>query len=1267
MSRHIDIKQKQATSSSSTIATTYSNMTSSGSSSNTNNTVSGEDSRRKPRFNDSFDQPEEPFECDVSAILPVKRTGLPMSDYEDSEADSFNSDDDDYDINDQDKESFAPSEASSLQQGLDQHSHQHQQRQERESSHRQQQQDDIQARYLDLETVWSTPQLDGGGDYVDAQADHYLYQQVHGDHHQQHQEHEQDLKSNHIYSSHLYHDDELMGGHARLSTIAEISELPSINITTTRHHLQRHENAQSGPVVISGDLALEDLYVEGQDDLLNEEIRQQLMANLKPTDILGPLHETHDFKLSSLTHRRHPSEHEPERAQDQGHEYQERQEQQQEEEEREYPEKEAIRSEQSFERGEGESDLSSGELALKREFEAMFGSRGAIDSERGSDASGLLVYDNSEDMYQQDGDEDDEDEFFDEDDDEDDEDEEYYAMLDLNGGGGNMILGNNIPRKPRVLAPPAGSRLPVPGSAIKQKVPLALQSNIVSRVPAAKSSPCPPHPSIAPPPTQHAAAQRANQPPSTSSLRTVPASGLRVPQVAAKRAVSPPSVPTTATATTAPTTPRVSASQSLKASTSILDGLYAEDEQEQDAQPKESSGAVRARQYAEEILRREKRESELAAAATQGAPMPSMLRPPSKIPSRTGVLPQMPVENDVHMLQWDAATPLATTIAAPRSISVSTAKASSITPPKKSAHSSIATTTAKHTQPFTPASKSPSMPASTSDSAGRSSPRPAARLATSMVSTKGKEQARISKTDIPRISGSSSPRSRPTSMYTTTTERQSPSVSRSASPVGNGGRMGGLRSSMYEHPTRSPAMSRNVSPLGGAARLNNGLRSSMYEQSTTKCSPLDTEETPLKTSTLHRQSSKEKRNSVGSQERQDVEPVVRRTSYERKLQLQRELEEIEAEEAEEAELQLKAAQKDAIALERHIADAKKLSLRAVNAERERAQDPRRRSSRDLPSSSEYHHQSPHHRRSSERERESSAPASPLTPLSPRSPRSSGGISSKRSSLYSMHGDRLVPTLEESCKQLAKIRQDIAELREEIHQDQPEDSLSPRLPPSFVAGAAMAGRSSSSKRHSVREREEEFHGRRQSTDERRASYAHETTRLQQLGLGRSDSYNSSSVPSSPETKSASPPKRQLFGDILGKLSMSVSSRPAASSSSSHHHHHHHHHQNSRGSGSAESVVGTADGCPAQIRPKELRFSSSIAGEVQGFVTLFNRSRRQMRFEILRPAGITVMPGFGVIQPGRDQRLTVHLAENRGPGRVVVELDGEWLVPFGVAFD
>lgn len=182
------------------------------------------------------------------------------------------------------------------------------------------------------------------------------------------------------------------------------------------------------------------MFVEGQEEAENaeEEVRLQLMANLKPTDILGPIHETRDFQLSSLTgpgrqwerQDQHVPQDEEEHLNDQN---------------MEDDEEDKNSQHDSFVREDGESDLSSTALALKREYEALFGSKGAIDSERsGSDANGLLGYDNSDDLYPRgDDDEDDDDDFFgDEDDEEADEaEEEFYAMLDLNGGVGNMILG----------------------------------------------------------------------------------------------------------------------------------------------------------------------------------------------------------------------------------------------------------------------------------------------------------------------------------------------------------------------------------------------------------------------------------------------------------------------------------------------------------------------------------------------------------------------------------------------------------------------------------------------------------------------------------------------------------------------------------------------------------------------------------------------------------------------------------------------------------
>jgi len=215
---------------------------------------------------------------------------------------------------------------------------------------------------------------------------------------------------------------------ARLSTIAELSELPSMSVAHQRIHSRPIDQAPRR------DLALEDLYVEGQEEMeREEEIHKQLIANLKPTDILGPLHETHDFHLSSLTGK--------------GRDWEERRDQQQDEQDEQQREDEEDRS---LFRQEGESDLSDSALALKREYEALFGSRGAIDSERsGSDVTGLMGYQHHDDKLDEDEGELDEDEGEDgslEDDifheEEDEEEEQFYAMLDLNGGAmGNMILG----------------------------------------------------------------------------------------------------------------------------------------------------------------------------------------------------------------------------------------------------------------------------------------------------------------------------------------------------------------------------------------------------------------------------------------------------------------------------------------------------------------------------------------------------------------------------------------------------------------------------------------------------------------------------------------------------------------------------------------------------------------------------------------------------------------------------------------------------------
>lgn len=205
------------------------------------------------------------------------------------------------------------------------------------------------------------------------------------------------------------------------------------------------------------------MFVEGQEEAENaeEEVRQQLMANLKPTDILGPIHETRDFQLSSLTGSGRQWERQDQHV-PQDEELHLDAEQDMEEDE----EEDKNSQHDSFVRGDGESDLSSTALALKREYEALFGSKGAVDSERsGSDANGLLGYDNSDDLYPRgDDDEDDDDDFFGDDDDEepDEAEEEFYAMLDLNGGVGNMILGVSyfvIFVSPRTLLPHASTSI----------------------------------------------------------------------------------------------------------------------------------------------------------------------------------------------------------------------------------------------------------------------------------------------------------------------------------------------------------------------------------------------------------------------------------------------------------------------------------------------------------------------------------------------------------------------------------------------------------------------------------------------------------------------------------------------------------------------------------------------------------------------------------------------------------------------------------------
>ncbi|KAF9429503.1 hypothetical protein BGZ76_001220 [Entomortierella beljakovae] len=1342
----------------------------------------------RPTYNDSFDQPAEPFECDVSAILPVgniSHTSI-LSGTEDLH---------DYSI---DNDSFAPSTTSFHEQQQSPSNHHrrslqlqqiHQQQQQQHNKQQQQRshsnlhrdsysskqesehQDALGSRYLQVENAWYPPQDgDDQEEYLDEDQHQdeeeqlYMYQQGSSQHRQlqqrqqlqqlqQQQQQQRNLRSNNNNDSNMndnnnyQYDDEPAGGLARLSTIAELSELPSLNITNitntnnnnnNRHHQSHrhdHQLPPSGAVVVSRDLVLEDLYVEGQDEEneRNDEIQRQLLANLKPTDILGPIHETRDFQISSLTGNgkqweRLQSHHHPSEAQDFNHhdgddqgDYDNEDEQQQQQQQHDDDGDEMNDVEQgSYAREEGESELSSMALALKREYEALFGSKGAIDSERsGSDVTGLVGYDDSGDLYGQEDDyeDDEDDDFFGGEEDVDDQEEEFYAMLDLNGGGnGNMILGNNIPRKPRVLAPPPGSRLPVPGSATKQKLPFSLQSNIVTRLPAARAitTPQPSQPSTPPP-------QQLPQPTaSSSSPRTqLPTFGLRPPQTTTKKSIPTPSVPAT----------QVPSPKPAKPTASILDGLWKEPEY--DSQPEESPGAILAAKIAKDIKEDEERKKKLASLGSKPSMLsrPSMLKPPSKLPARSAA----PIDNDMdlltQMLKVESApvTPLDAPTTSSSSLSrVTPPSGRSIPTPTKV--SSVPKSVTQHSRSTTP----------TANGSTRASALSATKLAstiapsvTSSASSSPRAGSAIPNTRDPvptrmatptRGSGLVAPKVRPSSLYTGNSDHSS-SISRTASPIPiNTVKSSGLRGSIYDKNTRDTI---EDEPL---------RQSSNKGQSRGKVTAQSKEE--LRSSTKER-----------------LEDLQRRSSYERKKELQRELEEIEAEE-EEQQQQQQQGRRDS--KDKRSVTPKKLSVRTNSEQRES------RRSEELIT----------FRRSDERERErererdrfSSAPTSPLSPRSPRS-----GLSSKRSSIYGAHGDRIVPTLEESYKQLAKIRQDIVDLREEIHQDQP----------GFEPLSSSTGRLGSSKRSSS--------SRRNSLE---SKYTRETTNKSRLG--RSESFDSGNEDD--RATSPSPAQNKRLFSILGKISRTVlsgsssnldsglsssqhkaqSPKSSTASASSHkkgqassstsnplktsrtmtdaeprsthlntramsrqqsnpisptqkyngyedRHHSgssgqseefsdelayqsqslhgrqgyqqqhqsqgrrydqqqyasnqqtHHFRQADDGSlilSEKPDIIGgggSDEGCPAQIRPKEVVFSSSVAGEVQSFVTLYNRSRRKMHFEILRPAGITVTPSYGMIQPGRDQRLTIHLAEMRGPGRVVVELDGEWLVPFGISFE
>ncbi|KAG0228023.1 hypothetical protein BGX31_006748 [Mortierella sp. GBA43] len=1258
---------------------------------------------RKPIYNDSFDQPAEPFECDVSAIYPASNTSL----LTETELDNDDEDEDD-DIED-DEISLHQTQPLKLR-PQDLHTRKH-------DPKLQQQQAALSARYLEAGTDWP-PQYDDG-DYISEQEEQYYYQNELGSQQHQQQQQQQQQQQHHpqqgsqasqgnSYVSQQQLDDEPVGGIARLSTIAEVSELNSLNITNNRHASHRNTPPHSGQQVITRDLVLEDLYVDGQDDK-DEEMRQRLLANLKPTDILGPLHETRDFKISSLTgtdpdgnpvgpQHHHHSQYEPERS--------------------------------LIIQGD-ESDLSANALALKREFEALF-PNGAIDSERsGSEGS-------DDDYYQDEDDdgEDDDDPFSDDDEEEDEEEEQFYAMLDMGGGNGNMILGNNIPRKPRVIAPPPGSRLPVPGAG--RQNPSPSQTTPLKRSPVPR--PTPPPPASAAPSPPAPPVQPAQPPPVAPTPRAPPTIGLRKPMFTAKKA-NPASV-------APPAPPQDLEMNGTKPHGGILDDLYKEPVF--DEHPEESPGAIYAAQVAKELMR-EKQRSQLRT--TQIA-RPSMLKPPSRLPQRPAIdisadMMEDEVEEEEEYVmnappvETHATSGIPRTITGTTTLTRSPSAAAPTKVPSSSLHTVTRTTTrtTTTTQSLSPSgvvarsspklahkSSLPSVATSTPSSAA-SSPRP------TTGSTAGREplSARTA-TPTRSLSGSAS-KPRPATMYSTAPER-SPVVSRTASPV-NAVRMSSHRSSMYEQPNRDVYSDQ---PLKQSAS-----RDSIRGKGTFKDAMPSPRERP--------------------------DDLVRRPSYERRRNLQRG-QELDVEEAD---------------LE-HVGTPRKLAVRTMNP-----REDLRRSGELQPG----YRRSMDRERT--RDQDSSVPPSPRTPhsTSPRTPISHSprsGFSSKRSSIYGglgINGDRAFPTIEEASQRLADLNQDVMDIRDKIYQKRNGSTTSnlgfsgtARM--STVKRPAAISTTGGRDREREREREEGLssnrssfdgkysrdtrpqHGRSQSFDSNeplspggkygpstpgtsaprgggiaevlgkfKRNAVHSSPPAADSGLGSSQlnkTPTSSTFPKGRMTHSTSQPllrSRRAMGDpepsaperphghqrtpSFGTLGRSASYRMATQPSTPmvqkypgedryhsggssgqseefsdelpHDPRHGYSHQGQHGhyqfydrpqpltqysdhppyqearrsSGSSGDSV-----CPAQIRPKELQFPYNVEGEMEATVTLYNRSRRYVRFEILQPRGITITPTEGVIPSGADKRLTVRVAANRGPGRVVVELDGEWLVPFGVSF-
>ncbi|KAG0252862.1 hypothetical protein DFQ27_007804, partial [Actinomortierella ambigua] len=459
-----------------------------------------------------------------------------------------------------------------------------------------------------------------------------------------------------------YVEEEMHGSHARLATIAEVSELPSM--TSITHHLPHptpsqlepiryHQSsagrpgggARGGVALGNRDLHLEDLMDE--QDIAKEQRRQELLANLKPTDILGPIYETEDFKISSLT-RPGPSWENnedhivPDYNRDHGYE-----------DDHEQPE--GSYGDYSVDE---ETDLDEEAAALKREYEELFGKGEA--PPLAEIANSDIFLSEEEELEEEEEDEEEEEEDLEDDGDfgdefTDSEEERYLEMLHFdNNNNNNRILENNIPRMPKPLEAPRGSMLPVPssfGNRLKTSPPAPVST---ARFPSRP-------PSTTPPSTLSSAAALNNPMPSSFQ----PPDTMVTP--------STPSQPIGSSTASAIPAPRFSGAQSLlrrnqeivaarqaaqqqqqqqpqqqqqqhrqlqpmfqneKPMGNILDGLW-DEPSEQDAPDEMSPGAMNVVRIRAELEREE--EEQRASTQQDGGDPPRI----SRLPQASGLRPPM--------------------------------------------------------------------------------------------------------------------------------------------------------------------------------------------------------------------------------------------------------------------------------------------------------------------------------------------------------------------------------------------------------------------------------------------------------------------------------------------------------------------------------------------------------------------------------------------------------------------------------------------------